>query len=528
MSKNPFYDKKSLILTILFLALTISITGGMAVIVISDPAVRYSQSLFRAARIIRDVYPDTINWQSAMLSARQAIFEQLDPFSSYINKEQLDRFVDELSGGYHGIGVSVTAEKRGLLIISVRENGPAAVAGILAGDIITKVDSISLDGLPSDESIKIVKGEEGTAITATVLRPATGDTLQLEIERKRIDFLHVPYAGITPDSFVYIRLLDFDAGATADLKAALDSLILINPQAVKGLILDLRDNPGGLFEEARRTVDLFFEKNQFIVGSFGRSRWESEEYYAKNEIDLPELPLAILVNSNSASSSEIVAGALKYSGKALIVGDTTFGKGLVQGYFRLPDGDGLRLTISRYYFEGRKFINSPNKANAESDGGIIPDLYIEYIETNAFYNELESSLALFRFAHEFQDEIIGANNTSETRDLWVARLKEFALADNFQFESETTKIAKYLEFQAETKNIKKVAAILTENSRQADKLYFKKFADFIWLRLRQLALERKFGAYRSYKDAFAAEYEPIQIAIRALKKGTKTGSNFIH
>ena len=518
MSKNQFYDKKSLILTILFMALTISIAGGMAVIVISDPAVRHSQSLFRAAKMIRDVYPDTVNWQSAMLSARQAIFEQLDPFSSYINKEQLDRFVDELSGGYHGIGVSVTADEKGLLIMTVRETGPAAVAGILTGDIITKVDSIKLGGLSSTESIKIVKGEEGTTITATVLRPASGDTLQLEIERKRIDFLHVPYAGIRPDSFVYVRLLDFDAGATDDLKAALDSLILINPQAVKGLILDLRDNPGGLFEEARKTVDLFFDKNQFIVGSFGRSRWESEEYYASTESDLPELKLAILVNSNSASSAEIVAGALKYSGKALIVGDTTFGKGLVQGYFRLPDGDGLRLTISRYYFEGGKFINSPDKANAKNDGGIIPDLYIKYIETNAFYNELESSLVLFRFAHKFQDEIIGADNSPGTRDSWVARLKEFALADDFDFESETTEIARYLESQAATENIKSVAALLTKNSRQADKLYFKQFADFIWLRLRQLALERKFGTYRSYKDAFAAEYEPIQIAIAALKK----------
>ena len=518
MSKNQYHEKKSLILTVLFLVLTISIAGAMAVIVISDPAVKYSQSLFRAAKIIRDVYPDPVNWQSAMLSARQAIFDQLDPFSGYVEKEQLDQFVDELSGGYHGIGVSVTSEERGLLIITVREGGPAAVAGILTGDIITQVDSINLGGLSSTESIKIVKGEEGTTIIAKILRPATGDTLQLEIKRERIDFLHIPYAGIRPDSFVYVRLLDFDAGATDDLKAALDSLIKKNPQAVKGLILDLRDNPGGLFEEARKTLDLFFEKNDFIVGSFGKSRWESEEYYASTEIDLPKLPLAILVNGASASSSEIVAGALKYSGKAVIVGDTTFGKGLVQGYFRLPDGDGLRLTISRYYFEGRKFINSPDKAKAKNDGGIIPDLYIDYIENSAFYDELERSLALFRFAHKFQDEIIAADNCFETRDLWVARLKEFALADNFDFESKTTEIARYLESQAETKNMKSVAASLTENSRLADKLYFKKLADFIWLRLRQLALERKFGAYRSYKEAFVADYEPIQIAIEALKK----------
>ena len=518
MTQDQLLEKRNIILTVLFLVLTISIAGGMAVIVISDPAVKYSQSLFRAARIVRDVYPDTVNWESAMLSAREAIFNQLDPFSGYIEKEQLDQFVDELSGGYHGIGVSVTAEKRGLLIITVRQSGPAANAGILAGDIITEVDSIKLGGKTSAEATRYVKGEKGTIITATVLRPATGDTLRFEIKRERIDFLHIPYAGVTPDSFVYVRLLDFDAGAADDLKDAIDSLVKNKPRSVKGLILDLRDNPGGLFEEARKTVELFFEKNEFIVGSFGKSRWESEEFYAGEKSDLSELPLAILVNDGSASSSEIVAGALKYSGKAVIVGDTTFGKGLVQGYFRMPGGDGLRLTISRYYFEGGKFINSPDTARAKDDGGIIPDKYIEYIEKSAFYAELQRSLVLFRFAHKYQDEIIGADNTPENRDLWVARLKESALADNFDFESETTRISEYLQAQAESEGLKNAAARLTENSRLADDLLFEKFAESIWLRMRQLALERKFGAYRSYKEAFVADYKPIQVAIEALRE----------
>ena len=330
--------------------------------------------------------------------------------------------------------------------------------------------------------------------------------------------IELPATGITPDSFVYVRLLDFNAGAADDLRAAIDSLVKGYLQSVKGLILDLRDNPGGLFEEARKTVDLFFEKNEFIVGSFGKSRWESEEFYAGEKSDLSELPLAILVNDGSASSSEIVAGALKYSGRAVIVGDTTFGKGLVQGYFRMPEGDGLRLTISRYYFEGGKFINSPDTARAKNDGGIIPDIYVEYIEKSPFYNELERSLVLFRFAHKYQDEIIGTDNTPENRDLWVARLKEFALADNFDFESKTTRISEYLQAQTETQGLKNAAASLTENSRLADDLLFEKFAEFIWLRLRQLALERKFGAYRSYKEAFVADYEPIQFAIEALKE----------
>ncbi|MEE8149601.1 MAG: S41 family peptidase, partial [candidate division Zixibacteria bacterium] len=349
MTLNSSFDKRALILTLFFLMVTIGIAGVMGVIVISDPAVKYSQNFAKAAKIVRDVYPDTINWQSAMLSAREAMFAQLDQFSSYIEKEQLDQFVDELSGGYHGIGISVTGDEDGLLIVSVREGGPAAREGILAGDIILAAGSINLAGKSTSEATRIIKGEENTKVKARIFRPTTSDTLDFEITRERIDFLHVPFAGMTPDSFVYIRLLDFDAGATEDLSNAVDSLVHENPLTVKGLILDLRDNPGGLFEEARKTVDLFTQKNEFIVGSSGRSRWENEEFFSERKSDLAQLPLAIIVNDGSASSAEIVAGALKYSGRAVIVGDTTFGKGLVQEYFRMQDGDGLRLTISRYF-----------------------------------------------------------------------------------------------------------------------------------------------------------------------------------
>jgi carboxyl-terminal processing protease len=518
MTLNSSFDKKALILTLLLLIVTISIAGVMGVIVISDPAVKYSQSFARAASIVRDVYPDTVDWQSAMLSAREEMFAGLDPFSGYIDKERLDQFVDELSGGYHGIGVSVTGDDDGLLIVTVREGGPAAKEGILAGDIILAVDSIILAGKTASEATRVIKGEEDTKVKTRIFRPATNDTLDFEITRQRIDFLHVPFAGMTPDSFVYIRLLDFDAGATEDLSNAIDSLVIDKQSSVNGMILDLRDNPGGLFEEARKTVDLFTKKNEFIVGSSGRSRWESEEFFAKKNSDLSELPLAIIVNDGSASSSEIVAGALKYSGRAIIVGDTTFGKGLVQGYFRMPDGDGLRLTISRYFFEGGRFINSPDSAAKKRGDGIVPDRYYEYIENNPFYTALQNSFLVFRFAHKFQDGIIEADRNQNARDRWIARFKTFALENEFDFESETTEIAEYLLLQAESRDLKKAASRLAENSHRADNRFFDKYADFIWLRLRQIALERKYGTYRSYREVVMPEYEPIQLAINALKE----------
>jgi len=518
MNQNSAITKRTLVATSIILTLIIIFCGLMSLIVLSDPAIKYSQVLTNAATAMRSSYSEELNWSDIFRSAIQAMINELDPFSGYVDHEQLTQFEEELSGGYYGIGISVIPHDSGLLILDVREGSPAAVAGLLTGDIIVKADTISLAGMNVVEAVRLIKGEENTVFNAAIYRPATEDTFQFEIVRNRIDFLHIPFAGFTPDSAVYVRLLDFNAGAADDFKNALDTLTANDTKKIKGIIIDLRGNPGGLFLEAEKLAEIFLNEGEFIVGTSGRSRWNEETSVSKKNGDYSRFPLAVIVDNGSASAAEIVAGALKYSGRAVLVGDTTFGKGLVQGFVRLPDGDGLRLTISRYYFEGHRFINPLDSAAKVHGIGLPPDIYYSFIEESPFYLQLERELILLRFAHKYQEEIILSSNTEVELDKWINELKKFAYENEFSYKSELTKTTEWLVIDSDTPKIKRLAERALETAKSMDENLFQKHADFLWMRLRQIAYERKFGTYRAYKDVIVSEYGPIKTAAGALFK----------
>ncbi len=518
MSHPTQISKSTVLVSAVIIFLIILSCGMMSVLVVTDPAVKYAQVLAKAALTIRSAYPDSLDWGGIMGSARQAMMNELDPFSGYVRKEQLLQFEEDLSGGYFGIGISVFPHDSGLLILDVREGSPAAAAGVLSGDIIIESDSIFLKDLTPLEAVILIKGKENTILRAKVYRPATADTLRFEIIRSRIEFLHIPFAGFTPERALYIRLLDFNSGAAADLKQALDSLYNQDDRNIKGIILDLRDNPGGLLIEANKIVEMFLEKGKFMVGTSSRSRWQEVSFTANGEINLSDIPLAIIVNNGSASASEIVAGALKFSGHAVLVGDTTFGKGLVQGIIRLPDGDALRLTRSRYYFEGGKYINPVDSFNGEHGVGLAPDLLYAFVEEEPFYLQLERSLLLLQFAHKFQDEIISTVNNETEKRKWNDRLRQFVFENGLVYESEVTKNAQALAQAVESAPLKKLAARAVGTAESTDRRLFEKYGEFLWLRLRQIAFERKYGAYRAYLEVVVPNYAPIALAEAALNQ----------
>jgi C-terminal peptidase prc len=444
--------------------------------------------------------------------------DELDPFSGYVRFEQLEQFEEDLSGGYFGIGISVVGHDSGLLILDVREGSPAATSGVLVGDIITASDTVNLTGMSSSEAVKLIKGKENSIFKATIFRPATENTFTLDIVRKRIDFLHIPFAGFTPDSAAYIRLLDFNAGAAEDFRNALDTLIRKENRAARGVIIDLRGNPGGLFSEARDIAEMFLKKGEFVVGTSSRSKWNEESYYATNEGDYSDLPVAILIDNGSASAAEILAGTLKYSGHAVLVGDTTFGKGLVQGFIRLPEGDGLRLTISRYYFDGDRYINPLDSAANVQGVGLSPDIGYSYVEEEPFYIQLELQLILLRFAHIHQDNLVDAIGYKNEKLKWIELLRKFAYENKFNYKSKITESAEWLVSDSDTDRGKSIANRAVKIARSLDEGLFEKYSDFLWMRLGQIAYERKYGTYAAYKDIVVLEYEPIQIASQALIK----------
>ena len=328
------------------------------------------------------------------------------------------------------------------------------------------------------------------------------------------------YAGYISDSVVYIKLTNFAPGATDDVEAALDSLV-DDQDAVRGIILDLRGNPGGLFIEAQATASLFLDDGLFLVGTDGRSRWNDERFTASGGDRAHGLSMAVLVDRSSASASEIVAGALRQNNRAILVGDTTYGKGLVQGFLRFLGDDGLRLTISRYYFEGRVYLNEFDSTLHDTGHGLPPDHYYRSGGTETFVRMLERSFLLQRFAHLHQTEIIAQADHAELDDVWIDLLAEF-IEDEFDYPSDVMlqvelllSVVKDLD---STLPVGSVTRDLLAAAIRHDRQRLFRYRPYIKRRLVQLAFERAYSAYRAYDEVIVRHEPGIALAAEQLWK----------
>lgn len=510
---QPPLERKAILLSLILIVLILIMSGSMAVYLVSDPSIAQTQMVEQAALVIDKYYFEKVNFDNLLESGRSAMFDMLDRYSTYYPKKNFEQMDENLTGSYTGIGVMITSDDLGLRISSVREGGPAHKAGLLDGDIITAVDSVSLEGLSINNAINVLRGEIGSQTVLTISRPIRGELFQVTLIREKLNFIHIPYAGMLADSILYIRLVDFDAGASDDLKAAIDSLRFQNP---KGMILDLRGNPGGLFHEAYQTANLFLNKGQFIVGTDGRSRWRDEKYLATGTDITGGLPLLVLVDNNSASSAEIVAGALQQANRAKLVGDTTFGKGLVQGFVRYPEGDGLKLTISRYYLDGGVYLNNFDSTLEDVGHGLVPDFFETLPVDSYFQQELFSSQFLREFAYENDDKIIEAYREGKLDDSYIRGLLDFIDKKEIRINSYRTSLAEELQSVAQEETIrpatKKAINNLVRLSYGKDRELFYKYSDYILYNLARIAFERKEGLTAAYKEVIIERQPQIQKA----------------
>jgi C-terminal peptidase prc len=454
--------------------------------------------------------------------AMNAMFEKLDPYSSYVTPSTFRQIREELSGSYGGIGVSIIKRGDGLLVMSVRENGPALEAGILAGDLIIMADSVSLGELSGNEASNRLRGPDGSEVNATVYRSVDEDTLEVTMTRRRIPLQHVPFAGLTNDSMLYMHIVDFGAGTSDDVRAALDSLLAPSRPQPNGIILDMRGNPGGLLSEAYKTADLFLEPGKLIVGTDARSIWKTEEHFSKIENFSGDLPIAILVDNGTASAAEIVSGSLRQLGRATLIGDTTYGKGLVQGFTRFPDGSGLRLTISRYFLEGGIYLNEFDSTLHDTGHGLPPDHYFKFVNRNSFPRRLENSLLLHEFAIAHQDEIIESAGSMKLSNDWLNKFEAYCKRQGFVYRSRISQAAKLVENFARYERVRaqtmKLTQRITRDASRLDRKIFTRYADYIKMRLKQLAIERKFGTYQSYADVIIQERSDIRMAAEVIMR----------
>lgn len=292
---------------------------------------------------IKRNYVEVVDNRSLMESAIRGMLTRLDPHSSYMNNEEYQAFLQESEGQYAGIGVVLDIKAGSIRIVSAIEGSPAAKAGIQSGDIITQVNGQNVSDLNLSETTKLLDGEVGTTVNLTIMRNEA--LQQLTLTRDIIQTNSVSSKMLAPD-YAYLRITQFQDDTADALTKEIESLRV--KYQIKGVVLDLRDNPGGILEAAIETTDLFLDEGE-IVSIRGRNEQIIDSYEAEKGDILNGAPIVVMVNSGTASAAEILAGALQDKKRALIVGQTTFGKGSVQTVSPLFHGGAIKLTTARYY-----------------------------------------------------------------------------------------------------------------------------------------------------------------------------------
>lgn len=314
---------------------------------------------------VEDNYVEPQDSKTLINGAIKGMVENLDPHSSYMTKEEREELMNETEGSFSGIGIEISLKDNVLTVISPIEDTPAYRVGLKAGDKIIKIeDKLTLD-MDLQDAVKLIRGPKGTEVKLTISREGTAKPLVFTIVRDVIPLRSVKNYNLGND-IGYVRISNFYGNTYEDLVAALDNL---EEEKIKGLILDLRNNPGGLLEQSIKVSDEFLDSG-VIVSTKGRDERQDIEELAEKNRKPREYPIVVLVNGGSASASEIVAGALQDNKRALILGTQTFGKGSVQTILPLSDGSGLRLTTARYYTPSGRSIQA---------SGITPDIELKYI-----------------------------------------------------------------------------------------------------------------------------------------------------
>ncbi|WP_288373855.1 S41 family peptidase [uncultured Algoriphagus sp.] len=349
------------------------LAGSVAFTVKNDKLFAIAKNIDIFATLVRELdsyYVDEIDPDELVTVGIQAMLDELDPYTEYIPEEESEDFRMMTTGEYGGVGALIGARGEGSMIIMPYTGFPAQNAGLRIADKLLKVDTVDVSQKNTSEVSELLKGPENTPVKVSVLRDA--DTLEFELVRKKISLKNVPYYGKLDASTGYIKLSDFTTNASAEVRNA---LVDLKAQGAEKLVLDLRDNPGGLLSEAVEIVNLFIPKGKEVVKTIGKIENVNRTYKtSKTPVD-KNIPLVVLLNERSASASEIVAGALQDYDRAVLVGRKSFGKGLVQTTIPLTYNAQVKVTTAKYYIPSGRCIQAIDYALSREEGEIrsIPD-----------------------------------------------------------------------------------------------------------------------------------------------------------
>ncbi len=381
--------------------------------------------------LVQQYYVDEIDSHKVINGAINGMLGSLDPHSSYMTPEDFKELEEETSGSFTGVGIEISVRDGVLTAVAPIEGTPADKQGIKSGDQIIRINGELTKTITLMEAVKKLRGPKGTSVTITIHREGWKETKDLTLVREAIPLVSVKSMELEP-GFQYLRISNFQATTTKDVKSALKNMQKKHP--TQGLVLDLRNNPGGLLDQAVNIADIFLNKG-VIVSTKGRYRQEQMVFKAHQNDTPNAYPLVILVNGGSASGAEIVAGALQDHKRAIILGTTTFGKGSVQTVLPLPDGAGIRLTTAKYY--------TPSGGSIQATG-IKPDMIVPLTSPGDAKTDAASPFKAIRekdLPRHFKNETLGKKPPKPEADDTEKTNQE----ENFEKVEDIQQIAKRLE-----------------------------------------------------------------------------------
>lgn len=431
-------------------------------------------------------YVDNINPEKFMEKGIEGMLSSLDPYSDFYNYEK-EKDVEVITNGkYGGIGATVGLQDNQVTIMDLLDGYPAQIQGLRIGDVIVKIDSIPINESNYEDLGSKLKGEPGSFVKIKILRQSEDDTLSFNLVREEIVIKNISYCGFFPKNSnnLYIKLTGFTRTAGTELRNEFE--LKQTEQEIKSVILDLRGNPGGLLDAAIDISEKFLNTEQLIVSVSNKDSVKIEKYYSKESPIAGKIPLVVLINGNSASASEIVAGAIQDHDRGVIVGETSFGKGLVQSVIKLPYNNTLKLTTGKYYTPSGRLIQKLDYNNkvlevpqrniatkfktdngriVMSAGGITPDSVVKSFEVSSISEELLSSGMFFKFASHYfnENEKDGKIQISKISDNQIFELfKKYLNSNNFDYLGEDRKAIEKIEKSKSVRELKELSEKFAE------------------------------------------------------------------
>jgi carboxyl-terminal processing protease len=447
-------------------------------------------------------YVDNVNSSEMMKTGIDAMLEELDPYTEYIPESDIEDYkLKYVSTQYGGIGATISNRDGKVIVADPYEGFPAQKAGIRAGDQILEINGVSLKGKANDQVSSMLKGSKGTPVKLILLRPGSPKEMEINLQREEIKQNNVPFYGMLEGSIGYIKLDKFLENSAQEVKNA---LLDLKKNDLKGLVLDLRYNGGGILQEAVKIVNLFVDKGVTVVIQKGRNREKSITYNTFNTPEEASLPLVVLVNNRSASASEIVAGSLQDLDRAVVIGQRSFGKGLVQQTFNLPYNSLVKVTVAKYYTPSGRCIQALDYTHRDNEGsvvkvadsliteyktkagrsvydgsGIYPDVFVKPLKYSLITQTLASRHHIFDYATQYRNEkasIPDARNFRLT-DAEYAKFITYLSSRDYNYNTRTERLLNELREEAEKES--KLTDIKTEFEALKAKVSHSKKNDLV-------------------------------------------------